>query len=184
MKHKYFVTCLLIVLCVVSGCVSRQAKGSTMPQVSELVDDAKVLDAAALKRGGNLLIIPFRPGPGVEANDKVEKVSLMALKGIVESLGETKTPFRILTSENAENTDIVLKGHITALGESRGVKKWVAGQEKSFLAIEGQMSDPETGKIILVFSYREVVGFKQEDYKSMSYRIGQRVGEFILSHLN
>ncbi|HOW36134.1 MAG TPA: hypothetical protein PL155_06955 [Candidatus Omnitrophota bacterium] len=155
-----------------------------MPKVDELVDEARVLDTAAFKSGGNLLIVPFRPGPGVEANDKMEKISLMAFKGIMETLGKARTPFRILTNEDAENTDLVLKGHVTALGESRGVTKWVAGQEKSFLAIEGQMSDPETGKNVLVFSYREIVGLNQEDYQLMSYRIGQRVGEFILSQLN
>lgn len=179
---RFNITLLFVATCIFSGCASHSVKGSVAPKIDELQDEARVIDAALLKSGGSLFIAPFRAGPGVEVDDRVEKVSLMAFKGIIEVLQKERNPFKIVTSED-EAANFVLKGHIVALWESRGMKKWVAGQEKSFLGIAGQMVERTTGKTVMSFSYRETAKLKKADYKSMAYRIGQRIGEFILEQL-
>ncbi len=170
----------LLFLLVSSGCLFHHAKNeqAVLP-TTRSVSIGQVVDLSKIQKGGNLLIVPFRAGVGVEETTNLQKISLLIVKGISEVIEENNLPFTVLNASNAQSADLIMKGHVTRFSETGKTKKWLPTQKKVSFGIEGDIVDRETGNVILHFSHQKIAREKNEDIKSLALNVSRDVGFFI-----
>jgi len=161
-------------------------KSSRLEQPLELsgfVEKGRIVDAGRLQQGKNVAVIPFKAGVDVEANEELERVTLMVVKGNADTFADDQGGlFNILTAENSNEADFVIQGHVTNLKGPSRVSRWVLLKGHKMLSVDGKMIDAGTGEAIAVFT--DQVTSKTESYKDLGYRIGKNIGLFILSGTN
>src|SRR3989344_230060 len=155
---------LVVLSCFSCGCAS--------PAEKKAVNS--VIDIDRLKRGGNLLIVPFRAGAGVAATADLDRTALSIVQGLADTLQNSSASFKILTDENADQAELILKGHIIKMEESKGIKKWMGG--KKYLAAQSGISDQKTNELIANFDFSALPGDSKTDYKKLGYQIGEQIG--------
>ena len=145
------------------------------------VDEGRIVDADRLNQGGNLLIVPFLAGPGVESNERLDELSLRMVQGIVSELEGNRPYFNILTNESKEQADFVLRGFFIDVGSMSKLKSWLPGINEKEIAIKGQMTPRGSDKPVLLFEDSISTTDKAQQYIDMSYALGQDLGRFIRS---
>lgn len=182
--------CVVFVLCGLAGCAWFKGAGSAktaqeqsagMHRGISFIRDGKVLDAQRVRAGGKLLIVPFTAGVGVEADVLLDKIALMIVKGMAEVLKDEASRFEVLVSENAQEADFVIRGHVTEMNKASRIRRWIPGNREISLGIEGQMTDAGNRETLLVFTHGIKARSDQEDYQQLGYRIGKDIGRFLLS---
>ncbi len=174
---------ILLFVFVFSGCVfsSHGDKAAVKKNYNE--GAVKIIDALRLKEGGNLLFVPFRAGVGVSASEELDRVSLMLVKGFVETLQRGNFPFRILSAENAGDAELVIKGYITELNVSKKFSALSGGNKKLTLGIDGKMVDEKTDRALIHFSKKETTIQKSGNLMAMAYALGQEMATPVLEGL-
>ena len=153
-------------------------------KVEGFADTNKIIASDRLKQGGKLLIIPFKAGAEVEASDELNKITLMMVKGIAEELQASNVPFKILTSEDADCAELIIKGHVVRMSKAGGIKKWLPGKNIINLKVVGVLLERESQDRLAVFSMQKSLNESQEDFKLLGYSLGKDIGRFIASGLN
>jgi len=181
----------LLCLCCLLGCSWVKPKWFTRsrpPKTEEqrleavqFVESGKILDADRLRQGGKLVIVPFKAGAGVEANNDLDKISLMIVKGAAQAFKNQSPHFEILLSDNAQDADFVIEGHVTGIKKRSKMKKWMPGRHWRSVSVEGKMIDQTTGDTILIFKDKKETRKETEDHLQLGLGIGEDVGRFILS---
>lgn len=180
---KKIVIFSVIVLFISLGCGFSKRQGIVRPGGDERIIFGKIVMESRLQQGGNLLIVPFKAGTGVEASDELDKAALMIVKGITEKLKEDETLLKIVSAEHAETADLEIKGHITQFERPRGMKKWLPKQDSLRLSLEGQLIDLKNGGPVALFSHHAILKLKQDENKAAIYQIGSGIGRFIQEHV-
>ena len=148
-----------------------------------LIDDGREVDRRRLQQGGNVAIAPFKAGTNVEASAQTDKIALMILKGISETLQENSTSLKVVFPTEKKRADLIVEGHVTSLGKkTRGLKLW--RRAVASLAVEGDLVDPRTGKVILHFVHGKTAQQNGCDYRALGLAIGIDIAHFILSESN
>ncbi len=182
--------CVVFVLCGLAGCAWFKGAGSAKTAQEQsagthrgifFIRDGKVLDAQRVRAGGKLLIVPFTAGVGVEADVLLDKIALMIVKGMTEVLKDKAARFEVLVSENAQEADFVIRGHVTEMNKASRIRRWIPGNREISLEIEGEMTDAGNRETLLVFTHGIKARSDQEDYQQLGYRIGKDIGQFLLS---
>ena len=145
------------------------------------MDSGRIIDKDVLKKGGTLLIQPFRAGPEVEENERLDELGLKLIQGVADTLKDYRPYFKIITDEGQETADVVLKGYFMDVGSISRLRSWLPGKHKKSLSIKGEMVKRGSDKPILVFTDSTEAEDKTKDYPTLSYELGQRVGRFIRS---
>jgi len=140
---------------------------------------SKVVNAERLREGGNIVIIPFKAGAGVEANEELNKISFHMVKGISDFLKEHSTPFNVLFSENAQEADLILEGHITGIKDRSKFRKWTFQNNGIEMSIKGRLVDRKTGVDIVIFSEIQKINDTREDHKDLGYYLGRQMGKIL-----
>lgn len=182
-----FLSCLTAGCGWFSGKPKAAASSLIEPQVVEplkFVRDGKVVDAHALKEGGKIVIIPFKAGSGVEATDQLDKTALMLVKGIADLLEKEGASFEVLTGENAADADFVIKGYITKVSQPSLVGRWILGNNRIGLEVEGRMVEAHSSRSILVFAHGQKARMKEKDHKQLGYLLGEDIARFLISVQN
>ena len=149
-------------------------------ELNGFVVKGQIVDAGRLRQGKNIAVIPFKAGVGVEANEDLERIALMIVKGITDVFADDQgTSFNILTAENSKEADFVIQGHVTNVKGPSRVSRWVLRKGQKTLSVDGKMIDAQTGKAIAVFT--DQVTSKTENYRDLGYRIGKDIGLYTLS---
>jgi len=147
-----------------------------MPEASQAVQ-GRILDKDRFLIGGNLLLVPFSAGPGVAETDKTERMALMMVKGLTETVRSSALRWHVLNASDAGDADIILHGYITAV---RSPSKWnLLGGDRIYLAVEGKVTDARTGDFLAEFRH-SVEGRPDEGFLSLAERIGKDLAAFIL----
>lgn len=128
------------------------------------------------------MVVPFSAGPNVEANEDLDKIALMIVRGILDTIGENHDTLRLVYSEQ-DDPDLVLDGRVVALNHPSTLKKWTLMDTKKFLAVEGKLVDYETGYAVVYFSDEQKAKKGSEDQRLLGLRAGQNIGKYILSGL-
>lgn len=162
------------------GWLNSQPQTAVFPS-TPFVETGKILDEARLKQGGKLLIIPFRPGSGVEASDGLDKIALMVDKAISDVLIEKDAGFDVLTADNADQANFILEGHITVMDQPTRLDRWTFRGNNYALSVKGRIMDRDTEKPILVFTDSLRGETKEQDLRQLGLRIGQNIGNFIVA---
>ena len=117
----FFILIFLIVGCSHIPFVGKEPPADEVDEqpfeVNEYVQQGRVINAQALKSGKKVAVIPFTPGVGVEANEELDKIALMVVKGISEAFEEKQSQFTVLTAENAEIAELIVTGHVNHIGD-------------------------------------------------------------------
>ncbi len=176
---------IILFCCLLSGpgCATQPA-ARPRNQVILKNRNNQVVDAQALKEGGKLAVIPFLPGEGVVASRKTESFSLMAVKGIVETLREEGSPFEVVMSEKAEEAQIFIKGFIIRMEKPGGLKRWLPGKKVFRAAVSGKMYRLETREVLLYF-YEDIAQpvSGDNDMQELGYRLGRKIGQYIVAQI-
>lgn len=155
---------------------------------TDFVDEGRIVNAEKLKQGRNIAIIPFTAGQSAESTDELDRVALMIIKGVADAFADDKTGkhahFNILTAERSSEADLMVKGHITTMGKSSRLKRWLLLSNKIKLSVEGKITDIQSGETIVIFTDHTRAGAGEDDYKQLGYDIGKNIGRFILSGIN
>ena len=147
---------------------------------NNFVEKGQIIDVPRLQQGTNIAIIPFKAGVGVEANEELDKIALMIVKGVADVFADDQeSRFNILTAENSQEADFIIQGHITGVKGPSRVSRWILFKGQKTLDVDGKMVDAQTGETIAVFADKTET--KEADYKELGYRIGKNIGLFIVS---
>lgn len=177
------------VLFFLSGCawlgLSRNTigseKGSGGAVTRSFVKTGKIIDAERLKRGGKLLIVPFKAGVDVEANEQSDKIALMIVKGIADELKEHGPSFQILGSDNAQKADFIMTGYVTTVAEPSRLARWILMKSQRTLSVEGRMVEAASNKTIMFFTDSAHAGRRDQWPAQPGHDIGNDIGRFIVS---
>ena len=185
-RRKYIF--LLIFPFFVCGCIFfPHKKPSPLQEVKESGSDfsAKVTRGWLLKKEGmSLMIVPFTAGVGVVADKDLDRLSLMIVKGIMDTLQKQNTPFKILPASQAQDADFVVRGHITGRARARARVNWISYSQKYSLSVDARMTERATDNLILMYSrQRETPSAKekQDDEMNLAWQLGQDIAEYILA---
>ena len=176
------------ILFFLSGCawlgLSKSAVGNQGIFEEAAVDNTfvktgKVIDAARLKNGGKLLVVPFPAGVNVAADERSDTIALMIVKGIADELKETR--FQVLDDASARQADLVITGHVTAVGGPARWDKWLLKKSENTVTIEGRMVDAASSATVLIFTHSIQAPARRQDQPQLGYDIGKDIGRFIVS---
>ena len=147
------------------------------------VQTGKILDDQLLRQGGKVLIVPFKAGVNVAADDELDKIALMMVKGIAEALMEKGATFEILGPDRAREADFIVSGYVTGVGQSSRFSRWMFEKPCVSLQVEGRIIQAASQKNVAVFTDEERADSRKKDHKQLGYDIGKDIGRFILSGL-
>ena len=201
--HRYKSVVFLLAMFLMCGCsrvkvpfFGKNLSQDNPPKVPDqrsmtaikFVDEGRVVDLEKLQTGQNLAISPFFPGVGVEFTNEFDRVSLMIVKGITDALGHdssvNRLRFNFITADSTRPPDKIIKGRITGLTSPSTIKKWLPWGGRHSVEVFGKLVDARTGEVIVTFTDKELSRNKSEGQAEVGYRIGQNIGQFILSGLN
>lgn len=173
---------ILVFLCFCLGCASAKIKE---PPPEAPLTSFKILNEASLQKAGKLIIAPFRAGVNVEANEELNKIALMVVKGITEGIKEqNENNFEILSYAQAQDADLIIEGHITKLTKPSRINRMGLGDKKISLGLEGNMVNLETGEKVLIFSDLEERDQKGNTHQDIAYAMGRSIGQVIATGMN
>jgi len=149
------------------------------------VSEGQIVAPRELERGRKIAVIPFYPGPGVEAGGAAEKAALMIVKGISDVLDDPydgqEPYFKITTAKTAGDADLVISGHINRMARSSTVGRWVLFKTKTVLSVSGRVSVAKTADPVIIFEEVEELRRCDDDYQQLGYQVGKNIGELIRS---
>lgn len=177
---KIFLRALFLIIAAAPGCLWGKANPPQVIESAPVPAIGRIVDSSLLKKGGALLIAPFKAGVDAEAGEQLDKISLRIVKGVADALQENNAPFQILVADNAQEADVVLKGFIEKIGSSGTMKRWILRKREIDMRVQGRMMDVKTGRLILMFSFQRKIKGKTKDYNSLAYEMGKELGMFIL----
>ncbi len=173
--------CLCAVFLNFVGCALNSKKGDPYFQDETFLDSYKIFDAAGLKKGKKILIIPFKAGRGIEANESLDSLSLMLIKGVHDGLKDKNDAHVVLAAPEAETADLILKGYITRI-QTPGKFGGLIGSEKPHsLTIEANLIDKKTGQMIAVFKQKKESLDPMQSLKHLAHFIGQDIAQSIIN---
>ncbi len=181
----------ILALFVMAGCahipflgeepLSNMDEEQLEAEVDIFVEQGRVIDSKTLKDGKNIAIVPFTAGVNVAANDEVDKIALMVIKGVSDTFEKEQGLFTVVTEENLETADFFMSGHVSEIEDFSKVRSWVLLKGQRLLSVDGKMVDAKTGETVLVFKDTQTTESKEENHDQLGYQIGENVGRFILS---
>ena len=172
-----------ILIVIANGCSllhhPSAKKFSQSPSIPSI--EAKIIQESPLLRGGKLLIVPFNPGEQVVASREFEKVSLMMVKGIAQVIQQSPSGFTVLMADNANQADVVLKGHVDTMENRSSWKKWMTKTQTKVMTAEGKLVDRVTGQELLSFRHVKNAPASGTTWDDVALALGEDIGNFILT---
>ena len=179
---RLLVTLFLITgLTGLCGCSFFRRKVTVESPPNPFVQSGKIVNTKKLSKGGKLLIIPFSPGEDVAATSDMEKVAVMIVKGISETIMESDCPLEILVAHNADTAQMIISGRVVKMSSTKGMKKWMLNKRQRSLGVEGKLIDKKTNQVIMYFSHERETSDSEESFEDIGLMIGKDIGKFILS---
>ncbi|MBF0490869.1 MAG: hypothetical protein HQL15_09735 [Candidatus Omnitrophica bacterium] len=151
--------------------------------VEEKVDSVvgSLLDRETLGQGGDIALVPFKAGAKAEANDELDRLSLMIIRGIKESLDAQKNAFHVVDPEKTQPR-MALQGYIDEFSKTGKLRKMMFRPAESCIALEGEVWLISNGQRLLSFSEERRFNPKKEKTLSVAYDMGRSIGDYLGSH--
>jgi hypothetical protein len=159
----------LFIILLICGCSSSKKVIISDTSGSAPVVTGSVVDPTAFAKGGTLLLNSFKAGTNAAADDELDQLSAMMIKGIKDTLPGSNSHFTV-QSDDQKDSDFFLEGYI----EDYGRKGHLA-----HLSVDGEIWLRETGEKIFLFQTSTVIHLKSQDPKSVAYQIGAAIAHFI-----
>ena len=191
-KVKVFLP-LLACLFLLTSCSWFHKKNSNDNSFVSYIDIGRIIDTDEIKKGGTIAVIPFKAGPDVIASDKLDKTSLMIVRGISETLESGSGQiFTFATAQQAENADFFIEGHIISIQKPSRMKRWFLRKKYVELTVKGRLKSVHIDKTLLFFEdkvrmdKKKLKKIKDIDsaYKELGYEAGANIANYLLSIVN
>ncbi len=172
----------LILLCItVSGCsyfVKDNLKG--LNEKKEYVKSGTIINDVSLSTGGKLLVLPFKAGKDVEANEELDKITMFIIRGVIEAFKENgkDSNLEIVFSEDNIRADFILEGFITGIIKPAKLSSWILRDKECSLFVEGKIYKKKSINPILIFS--DTVKSKKASILDLGLSSGRNIGNFII----
>lgn len=141
---------------------------------------SRVVEPKLLNRDpSNLIIIPPTAGVGVQANQSLERISLTLVKSITNAIDQSGSSIKVLASEDAEQSNLILRGHVMYWGKIRKSKFLILSQWTVSLAVEIKVFDRESGKLVLIFN-EEKSSLMNKNMDDLGLELAQEIGEDVV----
>lgn len=165
-----------------AGCAHRDQQAADSMTVSTPVRQSRVLNAEKLRKGGQVLVVPFSAGAGVAADYQLDMVSFQIIRGLADTLEQAGSKFQVLDAANAQSADLVVRGRIIRLQQAGGVAVWPAKKRPAAVSVEGSVIVVDSQDIIAKFALDKPGDDPSETPPELGYRLGTDIGKFILQH--
>jgi len=165
------------------GCFSSIPQRTSHATPSLVSATGQVIKESEFKKGGTLVILPFKAGENAVASPQLDRVALMIVKGMVDYLSGEKTPFTVLTTQDQGSPDLIIDGYINDFTEPGKMQRWVMRDKKAVLAIDGYMEVSGNKERILVFQHKRSMTDPKKDGLDLAYQTGQDLGRFVVDAL-
>lgn len=180
MIQRILLFCFCGSVFLLTSCVHGPVKKTIEQNAASM--SGSVVDEALLLEGGDLALVPFKAGSKAEANDELDRLSMMVLKGIKESLDENDQNISLhVVNETEAKPQIVLEGYFEEYSKTNRVSRMMMHPNKSTLTLEGDLWLVSTGKRLLTFSIKKKFNPKKEKSMDIAYAMGKEIGRFIVS---
>ncbi len=164
---------LLAFAIVCSGCFWQ---AQVKPQEKPFNVVFNCADAGLLKAGGKIAFTPFKAGAQAAADDQLDRVSLIIIKGITDRLAQSKTSLAVVTPQ--EEPDLVFGGYVDELAQNSRYQRLVLRRGKGRLVISGQIWLSSTGAKVANFAaYAHLDAY--QDVTGAAYELGLSLGNEI-----
>ena len=163
-----------------AGCSFFRAQQAAPEARPSVILQGEVTRAERLAQGGGLLAVPFSAGVNVSADEELDRISLLIVKGFMEAFEEKTSLLRLLTDKDAGEADLILKGHVTRKTGSRRFRVWPFKAQTKVLGVEGEMVARETGERILTFRHEKKSRDAQSDFETLALELGKDIAKFVL----
>ncbi|MBF0483678.1 MAG: hypothetical protein HQL25_03120 [Candidatus Omnitrophica bacterium] len=190
---SYILVLIILVLFSASGC-SHALKLKKKPAVSAVevsylptyLKETKIIDTELLRKGGNLMIMPFLPGTEVSAGPESDTVSVMIVRGfmdVYESQGKEfeKSKIDLIFSDKDLKPNFNISGTIDAMDTPSFFQRHILRRKNMTLTLEGKLKEVETGKTVFIFKDTQSVSIKKGDWAKMARNMGQNLAKWILA---
>jgi hypothetical protein len=164
------------------GCSSTPRKFSSVAH-SPVNATGNIIKESEFKKGGTLVILPFKAGENAMASQQLDRVALMIVKGMIDYLAQEKTPFTVLTTQDQGKPDLVIDGYINDFTEPGTMKRWIMHNKKAVLTVDGFMEIAGTKERLLVFQHTRSMADPKKDGLDLAYKTGQDLGRYIVDAL-
>ncbi len=141
-----------------------------------------VVDSTVLAKGGLMAFAEFKPGPGAVADEQTDKISLMLIKGIRESLLTHASSLSLIDADQLDRADFLLEGHIEEFSRSGKLSRLVMRKNEAYLAVDGEIWRQDSGAKVLVFATSAIINVKKQKPAEVAYQMGLAIGDFISTH--
>ncbi|MCA9401837.1 MAG: hypothetical protein KC713_09430 [Candidatus Omnitrophica bacterium] len=181
MKHLVQSFCVFL-LFTSTGCLWMNEEPNTVVKAgpSYDIDRSHVINADIFQRAEKIAVVPFNPGPGIPANEELDRISLMIVKGVAETINQQSSGLEVLVDENVGSAELILEGHITEVTKASLFKKMTLRSQERGVSVKGRLIDRKTGEPILVFTDTKEALEDKELLEDIGERIGRSIGQFIL----
>ena len=183
---RCIICALLILVFPLCGCsfISQSHRDSKEAvSVPHYVESGKILDPRRLKEGGKVAVIAFKAGEDVEANDDLDKISLMIVRGVSEVLASGGGNLKAVFEDDAKTADFILEGHVTKMRGPSTFKRFVLRKLALQLAVEGKLIDRKNNRMVAVFTDAKKFSDKKQDFNQLGATIGQDIGRFLVNEI-
>lgn len=189
LHYKIFILCFSgLIFC--GGCAT--GKGRLFSKKENFKEPEPEYSSVVLrpsflkKEGAGLIVVPFTAGVGVEANKDLDRLSLMIVKGVIDTLNKDGVHFKILSSQEADKADFIIQGHIIHRVNPQAHRGWMFRPRDAVLSVESKMTERKSGNLILIYSRERKVKFLEngtEDETALARHLGQDIAEYILEQV-
>lgn len=183
---KYILCCCCVVVmcssCVFASKKKKPVKTVVLVDVQEVSVTGTVLAADVLAEGGAIALVPFKAGPGAEATDELDRISMMMIKGIRESIADKKSSLKVV-EPTEESPRIAMQGYIEEYSKTGRLKRMMLRPNQSSLVVAGEVWLISNGQRLLSFSTDKRFHSKKEKAVNVAYALGREIGDYISSHV-
>lgn len=182
MNSRHRLTSILIVP-FLAGCFSVVAKERPLTVSLTGTPTGKIVNKNIFIKDGTLAVLPFKAGEDAASDPQLDRMALMIAKGMIDYLNEQKAPFKVLTTQDQGNPQMVVEGYIEDLKRPGKFSRWVLRRNKTTLSVRGQMALVGNKDRVLIFQETKSMPDPKKDGLDIAYQTGQDLGRFILDAL-
>ncbi len=180
-RYKEVYYSLIIILLLGSGCgYFVRNETAPIPDSARYELKGQVIDPAFVRKSGTLLILPFKPGKNVPANEALDRLALTLIRGIVDVFKENpdKTELEIIFNEEGGTADFILDGYITKMKKPSQLSRWLFHDSDFTVTVQGEITRRNSIHPVMTFS--DTVKMPQKQISRLGLVIGTNIGHFII----
>lgn len=139
----------------------------------------QILKPEELKRGGGIVIAPFRAGSDAEAGPGLDHFSFLIVKGAADRLADLSSVLKYFSGDAPDRADFMVHGHIEQFSPPAGIRRLMFRKPVS-VRIKADLVDLKTREVLAVIYVNRTGSFDPKSVDKMGYDIGYDLADGLL----